>query len=113
MYEQIKEQLEKFILNGTIAPGEQIPSVRSLSLQLSINPNTILKAYSELDTQGIIYSVPGKGYFVCENALDIVSAAKYDKLDELSAVLADMALAGIPKEEILQRVNKAYTKHDR
>lgn len=113
VYEQIKSQLERFILNGTIAPGEQIPSVRSLSLELSINPNTILKAYSELDRMGLVHSVPGKGYFVCEDAPDIMSASKYEKLDELSAMLADMALAGIPKEEILQRVNEAYKKYDK
>lgn len=109
VYEQIKEQLEKFILNGTIAQGEQIPSVRSLSMELSINPNTILKAYSELDSRGLIHSVPGKGYFVCENALKIMAEFSLGKLDELNAVLTDMAMAGVPKEEILKRVEDAYS----
>ena len=58
VYEQIIRQMERFILSGMLAPGDQLPSVRSLSLELSINPNTIQKAYSELDVRGIIYSVP-------------------------------------------------------
>ena len=54
VYEQIIRQMERFILSGMLAPGDQLPSVRSLSLELSINPNTIQKAYSELDVRGII-----------------------------------------------------------
>ena len=64
IYEQLIEQFERFILTGALTPGAQIPSVRSLSVQLSINPNTVQKAYSELDSRALIYSLPGKGSFV-------------------------------------------------
>ena len=61
VYEQIITQIEKLIGAGIMKEGEQLPSVRSLSIQLSVNPNTIQKAYGELDAKGIIGSVPGKG----------------------------------------------------
>ena len=61
VYEQIIEQMEKFILTGILSAKEQVPSVRSLSVELSVNPNTIQKAYSDLDRREIIYSVPGRG----------------------------------------------------
>ena len=60
VYEQIVEQTERFLLTGTLSPGDQLPSVRSLSLELVVNPNTILKAYNDLDKSGIIRSVPGR-----------------------------------------------------
>ena len=61
VYEQIIEQVEKLITLGIMSPGDQLPSVRSLSIELSVNPNTIQKAYSELDAKGIAHSVPGRG----------------------------------------------------
>ncbi len=108
VYEQIIGQLKKFILNGVIVPGQQVPSIRGLSIDLTINPNTILKAYSELDSKGIIHSVPGKGYFVCPDALKILKKEHLNKLDELTAMLSNMALAGVPKEDILKCVSDAY-----
>ena len=108
IYEQIKSQLERFILTGTISPGEQIPSVRNMSLELSVNPVTILKAYSELDSQGLIHSVPGRGYFVCDGAREAISKKKALLLDAVSDMAAEMALAGIPEEMLLERISAAY-----
>ena len=108
VYEQIRDQLEKFILSGIMKPGEQLPSVRSLSIELSINPNTILKAYSELDNKGVITAVPGKGYFVCDNARDILWMSARRRLGELRAQIRDMALAGIEKSEIYRLTDLAY-----
>ncbi len=110
VYEQLKAQLERFILNGTIAEGEQIPSIRNMSIELSINPNTILKAYSELDKMGLIQAVPGKGYFVCENALEVLAQSSLLKLDQLDELISEMAMAGVPREEITRRVDNAYLK---
>lgn len=108
IYEQIIEQIEKFLLTGLLKPGEQIPSVRSLSIELSINPNTIQKAYSDLDARGIIRSVPGKGCFVSENALTVLAEFKRGKLSELTRAIEELALAGIEKQEIEECVEKAY-----
>ena len=63
IYEQIKDGLRKLIVTGAIGTDEKLPSVRALATQLSINPNTIQRAYNELEGEGYIYSVPGKGSF--------------------------------------------------
>ena len=63
IYEQLEEKLRRLILSGAIAEGEKLPSVRELASQLAINPNTIQRAYRELEQNGFIYSVPGKGSF--------------------------------------------------
>ena len=63
IYEQLEEKLRRMILSGAIGEGEKLPSVRELAGQLAINPNTIQRAYRELEQAGFIYSVPGKGSF--------------------------------------------------
>lgn len=63
IYEQLKEKLRRMILSGAIAEGEKLPSVRELAGQLSINPNTIARAYRELEAEGFVYSVTGRGSF--------------------------------------------------
>ena len=68
IYEQIKDGLKKLIVTGGLAVDEKLPSVRSLATQLSINPNTIQRAYNELEGEGYIYSVPGKGSFAAASA---------------------------------------------
>ena len=68
IYEQVTEKLGELMLRGVLAQGSQLPSVRSLAMELSINPNTIQRAYQELERKGYIYSVPGKGSFVSGKA---------------------------------------------
>lgn len=110
VYEQIITQVESFILAGLMKPHEQLPSVRSLSMELSINPNTIQKAYSELDRKGMIYSVPGKGCFVSDKAYTLLSQSKRNRIGELETLLTELAFAGISKEEIISYVDLAYKK---
>ena len=64
LYEQIKEQMKELIMTGVLKADEQIPSVRELAQMLTINPNTIQKAYKELEQEGFVYSIRGKGNFV-------------------------------------------------
>ena len=66
IYEQLKQECKRLILSGIIAPGEKLPSVRELAGSLSINPNTIQRAYRELEADGYLISVPGKGSFAAE-----------------------------------------------
>jgi len=66
IYEQIKHGLKQMMLTGEIAPGGRLPSVRDLAVQLAINPNTIQRAYAQLEAEGYILSVSGKGTFVAE-----------------------------------------------
>ena len=108
VYEQIIEQLENFVLSGILNAGDKIPSVRNLSSMLSINPNTIQKAYSELDNRGIIYSVPGRGCFIHEEAKNKIMKQKQSELVMLIEKMRELKLAGISKEEILHCVNMIF-----
>ncbi len=108
VYEQLIEQLEKLVLTGLLPADSQLPSVRSLSMELSINPNTIQKAYSDLDARGIIYSVPGIGCFVAKNAAEILQAHMRRKLESLRKLAEDLALAGIPEEELTHCIHSVY-----
>ena len=66
LYQQVKDSLRRMMLTGLLEPDEKLPSVRSLATQLAINPNTIQRAYRELEAEGYICSVPGRGSFVCQ-----------------------------------------------
>ena len=68
IYEQVTDKFQILILNGVLPPGSQMPSVRQLATELTVNPNTIQRAYNELESEGYIYSVPGKGSFAAANA---------------------------------------------
>lgn len=109
VYEQIINQVEEQILIGILKAGDKMPSVRSLSMELSINPNTIQKAYTELDRKQLIVTVPGKGAFVSDKANQVILSDSRDKLMELGNIIRQMYLAGIDKEEIIDIVNKVYS----
>ena len=113
VYEQIVDQVEQMILSGLMRPGEQLPSVRSLSLELSINPNTIQKAYAELDGRGIIYTLPGRGGFVSQNAPELLAEARRSRLGTVRELARELALAGVPEDEVLACVRSAYVESRR
>ena len=83
IYEQVKDGLRLAILTGAMQTDEKCPSVRELAGELAINPNTIQKAYRELESEGYIYSVPGKGSFVaeCREAVSLRKTELYARLD--------------------------------
>ena len=110
VYEQIVDQVEQMILSGLMRPGEQLPSVRSLSLELSINPNTIQKAYAELDGRGIIYTLPGRGGFVSQNAPELLAEARRSRLGTVRELARELALAGVPEDEVLACLRSAYVE---
>lgn len=108
VYEQLIEQIERYILTGIIKEGEQLPSVRNLSVSLSVNPNTIQKAYSDLDSRKIIFSVPGKGCFVSEDAKKLLGKYRRKQLGELEELLAELKIAGISKQEVSEIMQKIF-----
>ena len=112
VYEQIVSQTERLVLSGVLKAGDQMPSVRSLSIRLSVNPNTIQKAYNELDVRGILCAVPGKGCFVAANAGERLTELCRGKLTELRMLADILALAGIPKEELIHCIESAYEKRE-
>lgn len=111
IYEQIIDQIEKYVLSGIYKSGDRMPSVRSLSLELSINPNTIQKAYSELDRKGITASVPGRGSFVSDDALGILKENCRNRLTELAELLDKLIMAGVGYDEIISCVDNAFKEN--
>ena len=100
VYEQIVEQTEQFVIQGILKPGDQLPSLRSLSLQLSVNPNTIQKAYSELERRGITRSAAGRGSFIPADVSAIRYSYRRKKRDELKDVLLQLRAAGFTRAEL-------------
>ena len=99
IYEQIMDELRKLIISGVFAPDEKLPSVRELAQQLAINPNTIQRAYRELEQEGYIVSVPGKGSFVAHGGG--ARAARMAELREkLSALAAEFEAVGVSRAEM-------------
>ena len=110
VYEQIIEQMERLLLCHILGPDDQVPSVRSLSIELSINPNTIQKAYTELTRRELIYSVPGKGCFVSSEAVELLEKNKRANLDEYRKVAREFLLAGIEAEELIKIIQEEDKK---
>ena len=106
VYEQIIKQVEEQVLTGILKEGDKLPSVRSLSVKLSNNPNTIQKAYTELDRRQLIITVPGKGSFISEKAIEVVGANSREKMTELNKIIRELALAGVTKEEIINNIEE-------
>jgi GntR family transcriptional regulator len=109
VYEQIIDSVERYVLTGVLKPGDQIPSVRSLSTQLSINPNTIQKAYTELDRRGIIHSAPGRGCFICTDAATVIRQNMAGKLNTLRELTGQLKLAHFEKEELIKIIEEVYS----
>ncbi len=107
IYEQVAEKLEELMLLGILGENEPLPSVRSLAMELSINPNTIQRAYAELERQGYIYTVKGKGSFVAENSV-MKEKRKKDLLIQVSEVIDEAIRLGISGEEIKNMVEIQY-----
>lgn len=107
IYEQIVERFQELILKNILEPDSQLPSVRNLAMDLSINPNTIQRAYAELERQGYICSVQGKGSFVAENDR-LVLKKKEEILDEATRLIRTAKEYGIKKNEITNVIENEY-----
>lgn len=104
IYEQLVEKLKELIIHDVLKPDEQLPTVRQLAAEISINPNTIQKAFRELENQGYSYSVPGRGSFVNAD-LQAKRAAKILRIkDEISKPIAEALFLGITKEQLMQYI---------
>lgn len=101
IYEQVKDGLRRLMVTGVLAPGDKLPSVRAMASQLSINPNTIQRAYTELEAEGYVVSVTGKGSFVAEG--DTQNTARRAELTgKLKPLLEELKNLGMTREELVQ-----------
>ena len=100
IYEQLEEKLRRLLLSGAIREGEKLPSVRELASQLAINPNTIQRAYRELEAGGFIYSVPGKGSFAAGLA-QVDEGRRRELKEKLKAIWTELLQLGEDPETLL------------
>ncbi|MCM1264302.1 MAG: GntR family transcriptional regulator [Butyrivibrio sp.] len=105
IYEQIVEKFKTLILKGAMQPDEQMPSVRSLSMELSINPNTIQKAYAQLERDGYIYTVKGRGNFVAGTE-KLLEERKKSCIEKILLLAEEAAEYGVSREEIIDAIQK-------
>ncbi len=97
---------------GLVESGEQMPSVRQLAVELSVNPNTIQKAYQMLESNGIIYSVKGKGSFISSDAAADIAVIKSAKKDFRRAAVSAKEL-GLKRDELIEIIDEVCTEEDR
>lgn len=113
VYEQIVEGIERHILLGVYPVGGAVPSVRELSASLGINPNTIQKSYMELTRRGVICASPGSGCYVTPYATERIRERAREKLGVLEALSAELALAGLDEQEILEAVKRGISNQSK
>lgn len=109
IYEQIYKKMIELIITGTLRENDQIPSVRSLAKDISVNPNTVAKAYQELERNGIIYSLQGRGSFISKPDNTIIKDAALNDFDK---TVHDAFQKGITSEELKQRIDKLEAEND-
>lgn len=101
IYEQLKEKLRRMILAGVIATDEKLPSVRELAAELSVNPNTIQRAYRDLESEGFVYTVSNKGSFAA--ALTQVDSSRIHALkDRFCTSASELLKLGVSREELIK-----------
>lgn len=106
IFEQVKEGIKNLIIHGVLKPDEKIPSVREMAQILAINPNTIQRAYRELEGEGYVYQVTGKGTFV-EEAIVGQNQEKIEALlSEVIKISRELIYLGITKEEIKSHLDR-------
>ena len=103
IYEQVRDAYRQQILAGVLAPGEQLPSVRELSSRLAVNPNPIQRAYRELEQEGCISSVRGKGSFVADVS-GAAEARRRELLEQFDQLVQELGSLGVTSEELGRRV---------
>lgn len=118
IYEQIIENVKTLIVSGVLERDQQLPSVRQLAQELAINPNTIQRAYQELEREGIIYSLKGRGSFVGSSLGELRTVQQAELLAQLETVSRELKQLEVSKEQILAVVAQVYgaekedTQHD-
>lgn len=112
IYEQITTQTETLLLCGALHAGDAMPSVRSLSTTLSINPNTVQRAYTDLCQKGLLCAVPGKGCFVAADAMERLRLRNAARLNEFTAMVRELKLAGVEASTLIDRIESVYKEGD-
>lgn len=107
VYEQIKNQIMMLIKIDILQPNSQLPSIRSLSNEISVNVNTVKRAFSDLEDMGVIYSVPGKGSFISDNAFSN-TRIKEKAMKELTQAINEAIPKGVTKDDIKELLEEIF-----
>ena len=105
IYEQIKDGLRRLVVTGVVKKDEKLPSVRELATSLSINPNTIQKAYRELEQEGYIYTIAGKGSYAAEKA-DVASGRNEELMKEFDEIVKELLYLCEDKDILIKRIEE-------
>ncbi len=109
IYEQIVNQLKNSIVTGELVAGEALPSIRALAGDLNVSVITTKRAYEELEKEGLIRSVAGKGFYVCEYNTDYLMEKQLMMLEKrLQEVIGEARQAGLTKDEVIEMVDALY-----
>ena len=111
IYEQIRDGIRALLVSGALARDERLPSVRELAVQLAINPNTIQRAYRELESEGYIYSVPGKGSFAGGSG-DIHSTSRAELLKQFDDAVKELKYLGVSGSMLRARITEGEKSDD-
>ncbi len=110
IHEQLTDKITELVLNGVLEPESPLPSVREMAADLGVNPNTIQRAYAELERTGVTYSVTGKGRFVTDNVEAVRKEKQKERLKLLHSELLEIKRLGISEERATEEVRKVYGK---
>ena len=105
IYEQIKDGLRRLVVTGAVRTDEKLPSVRELATNLSINPNTIQKAYRELEQEGYIYTIAGKGSYAAQRA-DVASGRNEELMKEFDEIVKELLYLNEDKNILINRIDE-------
>lgn len=113
IYRQLVDQIRDSVARGKLSAGIQLPSVRAMSRELVVNPNTVAKAYGVLEQEGVLVTRPGKGVFVAEsNATDLTKKARRDRLTaSLDSFLTEAVHLGFTSEEVVEMVSHRVSRY--
>lgn len=110
IYLQIGQQIKTAVASGALQPGDQLPSVRELALELTINPNTAAKAYQELEREGIITTIRGKGTFIANQETPLNSKANLELLNHnIDRLIIDTLNMRLDLQELKELIDKRLT----
>ena len=107
IYEQVISRFQELMLTGALEKDSQLPSVRSLAMELSINPNTIQRAYMQLEQEGLIYPVKGKGNFIADSE-EVRKISKASYTEELKTLIRKGKAMGMEAEELIYIIRECY-----
>lgn len=112
IHEQIETGLKELIINGILRTDEQLPSVRELSVNLTVNPNTVQRAYKELEQEGFIYSIKGKGNFVASLSKANSEKRRDELVESFVATVRELCFLGLGKTEAMNIIENIYSERE-